>query len=92
MSGFLSGLLELLGSVMESTLNSAVNKYDVQNRNINKAQQSSRYKNDPAYRAKVDERREQLQTFYDSHLTDEKLDQYEGAINHLKEGIHKDGD
>ncbi len=78
--------LQLLGALAESGVSKASENYDRQNLKLKSAQSSPAYKSDPAYKAKVDERQRQLEEYYNAHLTDEKMDQYDIVINKLKRG------
>lgn len=78
--------LQLLGALAESSVNKVSANYDKENLKLKSAQSSPTYKSDPIYRAKVDERRRQLEDYYVKHLTDEKMDQYDILIHKLKKG------
>lgn len=83
---FVGEALKLLGALAESAVSNASENYDKQNLKLKSAQSSPAYKSDPIYRAKVDERRRQLEDYYGKHLTDEKMDQYDIVIHKLKKG------
>lgn len=74
----------IFGSILEAVADNSVSNYDSQNRAVGRAMESERYQRDSEYRARVDQKREDLQRYHDSLYTNGGMDKIENLISQLK--------